>query len=154
MSRAFVKELDTDYFEELPERPVSEHPNGVTAAGLAQIEHALAAASEAYAAAQTSADRAALAAAGRDLRYWSARRATARFVPALIDRSEVRFGASVTIQRDDGREQTFQIVGEDEADPAQGSISHVSPLARSMFGKRVGDIVHAGAGEAEIIKIN
>jgi hypothetical protein len=65
MSRAFVKELDADYLEELPERPVSEHPNDVTAAGLAQIEHALAAASEAYAAAQRSADRAALAAAGR-----------------------------------------------------------------------------------------
>ena len=47
MSRAFVKELDTEYLEELPERPVSEHPNDVTAGGLAQIEHALAAASEA-----------------------------------------------------------------------------------------------------------
>ncbi|MGZ5828689.1 MAG: GreA/GreB family elongation factor [Xanthobacteraceae bacterium] len=32
--------------------------------------------------------------------------------------------------RDDGRQQTFRIVGEDEADPAKGSISHVSPLAR------------------------
>jgi transcription elongation GreA/GreB family factor len=153
MSRAFVKELDADHIEELPERPVSEHPNDVTAAGLAQIEHALAAASEAYAAAQASTDRAALAAAGRDLRYWSVRRATARVVPAPIDRSEVRFGASATILRDDGREQTFRIVGEDEADPAQGSISHVSPLARSMFGKRVGDVVQAGAGGAEIIRI-
>jgi transcription elongation GreA/GreB family factor len=153
MSGAFVKELDTDYLEKLPERPVSEHPNDVTAAGLTQIEHALAAASEAYAAARTSADRAALAAAGRDLRYWSARRATARFVPVLIDRSEVRFGALVTILRDDGREQTFRIVGEDEADPAEGSISHVSPLARSMFGKRVGNVIQAGAGEAEIVRI-
>jgi transcription elongation GreA/GreB family factor len=132
MSRAFVKD---DYLEELPERPVSEHPNDVTEAGLAQIEHGLAAASEAYAAAQASADRAALA-AGRDLRYWSARRATARVVPAPTDHSEVRFGTSVTIVRDDGREQTFRIVGEDEADPGKGSISHVSPLAKSMFGKR------------------
>jgi transcription elongation GreA/GreB family factor len=152
MSRAFVKEQDVDYLEQ-PERAVSEHPNDVTEAGLAQIEHALAAASETYAAAQASADRAALAAAGRDLRYWSARRATARVVPAQADHSEVRFGTSVTIVRDDGREQTFRIVGEDEADPAQGSISHVSPLARSMFGKRVGDVVQAGAGEAEIIRI-
>jgi transcription elongation GreA/GreB family factor len=151
MSRAFVK--DADYLEQLPERPVSEHPNDVTEAGLAQIEQALAAASEAYAAAQASTDRAAIAAAGRDLRYWSGRRATARVVPAPTDHSEVRFGTSVTIVRDDGREQTFRIVGEDEADPSQGSISHVSPLARSMFGKRVGDVVHAGAGEAEIIRI-
>ena len=149
MSRAFVKEQDVDYLE-MPERPVSEHPNDVTEAGLAQIEDAVAKAGEAYAIAQASADRAALAAAGRELRYWTARRASAHVVPAPADRSEVRFGASVTILRDDGREQTFRIIGEDEADPAKGSISHVSPLAKSMFGKRVGDMVRAGSGEAEI----
>ena len=149
MSRAFVKEQDVDYLE-MPERPVSEHPNDVTEAGLAQIEDAVAKAGEAYAIAQASADRAALAAAGRELRYWTARRASAHVVPAPADRSEVRFGASVTILRDDGREQTFRIVGEDEADPAKGSISHVSPLAKSMFGKRVGDMVRAGSWEAEI----
>ena len=153
MSRAFVKDQDIDSSEDLPERPVSAHPNDVTEAGLARIERALAAASEAYARAQAAADRPALAATGRDLRYWTARRATARVVPNPVDPSEVRFGTSVTILRDDGREQTFRIVGEDEADPAQGSISHVSPLARAMFGKRVGDVVAAGAGEAEIIRI-
>ena len=152
MSRAFVKEQDVDYLE-MPERPVSEHPNDVTEAGLAQIEDALAKASEAYAIAQASADRAALAAAGRELRYWTARRASAHVVPAPADTSEVRFGASVTIRRDDGRQQTFRIVGEDESDPAKGSISHVSPLAKSMFGKRVGDVVRAGNGEAESIRI-
>ena len=153
MSRAFVKEQDTDHVDDLPERPISEHPNDVTEAGLAQIDQALASAGEAYAHAQATADRAALAAASRDLRYWTVRRATARVVPAPSDSSEVRFGASVTILRDDGREQTFRIVGEDEADPAKGSISHVSPLARAMFGKRVGDVVAADAGEAEIICI-
>jgi transcription elongation GreA/GreB family factor len=153
MSRAFVKEQDADHPEDLPERPISQHPNDVTEAGLAQIERALAEAGEAYAQAQAAADRAALAVAGRDLRYWTVRRATARVVPAPSDFSEVRFGALVTIQRDDGREQTFRIVGEDEADPAQGSISHVAPLARAMFGKRVGDVVAAGAGEAEIVSI-
>ncbi len=135
MSRAFVKEQDVDYLE-MPERPVSEHPNDVTEAGLKQIEDALAKASEAYAVAQASADRAALAAAGRDLRYWTARRASARIVSTPADTSEVRFGASVTIRRDDG------------------SISHVSPLAKSMFGKRVGDIVTAGNGQAEIEAIS
>jgi transcription elongation GreA/GreB family factor len=153
MSRAFVKEQDVDYLE-MPERPVSEHPNDVTEAGLAQIEDALAKASEAYAVAQASADRAGLAAAGRDLRYWTARRASARIVATPADTSEVWFGACVTIRRDDGREQTFRIVGEDEADPAKGSISHVSPLAKSMFGKRVGDIVTAGSGQAEIEAIS
>jgi transcription elongation GreA/GreB family factor len=153
MSRAFVKEQETDHPDDLPERPISEHPNDVTESGLTQIERALAAAGQAYAEAQATADRAALAAAGRDLRYWTVRRATARVIPAPSDFSEVRFGTQVTIQRDDGRKQTFRIVGEDEADPAKGSISHVSPLARAMFGKRVGDVVAAGAGEAEIIRI-
>jgi transcription elongation GreA/GreB family factor len=151
MSRAFVKE--GDYTDLLPERLVSAHSNEVTETGLAQIEQALAAANAAYARAHAAADPAALAVAGRDVRYWSARRATAHVVPAPTDHSEVRFGASVTIVRDDGREQTFRIVGEDEADPARGSISHVSPLARAMFGKRVGDVVPAGNGEAEIIRI-
>jgi hypothetical protein len=47
MSRAFVKDQDIDSSEDLPERPVSAHPNDVTEAGLARIERALAAASEA-----------------------------------------------------------------------------------------------------------
>src|SRR5258706_14110853 len=107
MSRAFVKEQDVDYLE-MPERSVYEHPNDVAEAGLAQIEDALAKASEAYAVAQASADRAALAAAGRDLRCWTARRASARIVATPAAPSEVWFGASVTIRRDDGREQTFR----------------------------------------------
>jgi transcription elongation GreA/GreB family factor len=59
----------------------------------------------------------------------------------------------VTIVRDDGREQTFAIVGEDEADPAQGTISHVSPLARALYGKAVGDVIKAGKDNAEITAI-
>jgi transcription elongation GreA/GreB family factor len=153
MSRAFVREQDVDGPEDLPERPISEHPNDVTESGMAQIEDALATARNAHALAVESDDRASIAAAARELRYWSARRATARIVPGPQDTTEVRFGTSVTIVRDDGREQTFRIVGEDEADPAKGSISHVSPLARSMFGKRIGDVVKAGSGEAEIMSI-
>jgi transcription elongation GreA/GreB family factor len=154
MSRAFVKEQDIDAVEELPDRPVSEHPNDVTAEGAANIDGELAAARIAYAAAQKSNDRAALASASRDVRYWSSRRATARIVAPPQDQDQVRFGATVKIARDDGREQTFRIVGEDEANPARGSISHVSPLARAMFGKRVGDVVRAGDGEAAIQSIS
>src|SRR4051794_27538677 len=109
MSRAFVKDQELDYLEDLPDRAVSKHPNDVTEAGLQQIERALAAASKAYADAQAIGDRATLAAARRDLRYWTNRRATARVVLAPVDPSEVRFGTSVTIVRDDGRVQTFRI---------------------------------------------
>jgi transcription elongation GreA/GreB family factor len=153
MSRAFVKEQDAEYVEDVPERPISEHPNDVTERGLELINEALDAAKRALASAQASGDRAAAARAGRDLRYWTSRHATARVVPAPASTNEVRFGCRVTIVRDDGREQTFRIVGEDEADPSRGTISHVSPLARALFGKTVGDVVPAGRGEAEIKSI-
>jgi len=103
--------------------------------------------------AQASSDRASMAAAAREIRYWSARRASAQLVPASGDISEVRFGATVTIVRDDGRQQTLRIVGKDEADPAKGSISYVSPLARAMLGKIVGDVIWAAKGEAEITSV-
>jgi transcription elongation GreA/GreB family factor len=150
MSRAFVKEQDADYVEDLPERPISPHPNDVTERGLALINEAVERAAHSLSDAQASRDRDAAARAGRDLRYWTARQATARVVPAPADTAEVRFGSRVTILRDDGREQTFRIVGEDEAEPSTGTISHVSPLARALFGKAVGDVVRAGQGEAEI----
>lgn len=154
MSRAFVKEPDgLEAFEELPERLVSEHPNLVTEQGLAQIESEVARLSRSYAEAQGAGDRAALNVAARDLRYWSARRASAELVPAQSDTSEVRFGARVTIERGDGRRQTYRIVGEDEADPGKGTLSYVSPLARALLGKSVGDTAVAGAGEVEIITI-
>jgi transcription elongation GreA/GreB family factor len=153
MSRAFVKDTDADAVEDLPDRPVSAHPNDITAEGLAQIEAAVAAAQAAISAAQAAGDRAAMAQASRYLRYWSARRATARVVPDADDTTQVRFGGTVTILRDDGREQTFRIVGEDEADPTKGTLSHASPLARALFGKKLGDVVPAGNGEAEIVAI-
>jgi transcription elongation GreA/GreB family factor len=120
---------------------------------LALIDSALATARQKYGEAQTAGDREALATAGRDLRYWSARRASAQVVPTATGAGVVQFGSSVTIVRDDGRKQSFRIVGEDEADPSKGSISHVSPLARALIGKRVGDMVRAGQDDAEIIEI-
>lgn len=152
MSRAFVKESEGGE-EELPDRPISPHPNLVTPEGLARIEATLAALHQEHAAAQVAEDRAALARVGRDLRYWAARRASAQLVPPPPDISEVRFGSSVTIVRDDGRRQTWRIVGEDEADPARGTLSHVSPVARALLGKAVGDVVRAGNSDAEILAI-
>jgi len=148
MSRAFVKE--TEDVEDLPDRPISDLPNDVTAEGLRRIEEALAAA---QAAAQSAGVRAALARARRDVRYWSARRATATVVPEPTDNAVVRLGHTVSIVREDDRRQTFRIVGEDEADPAHGTISHASPLARALFGRSVGDVVVIAGGEAEIVEI-
>jgi transcription elongation GreA/GreB family factor len=143
MSVAFTREEDLEATAaDLPDRPISPHPNLVTPSGLARIEAALTAARSAYNAAQSKgsieADRTAMARATRDLRYWSARRATAQLVETEAD-GRVRFGGSVTIEREDGRTQTWRITGEDEADPAAGSVSHVSPLAVALIGRRVGD---------------
>jgi transcription elongation GreA/GreB family factor len=45
---------------------------------------------------------------------------------------QTSFGTTVTLRRNDGREQSFRIVGEDEADPSRGTVSYVSPLARAV----------------------
>jgi transcription elongation GreA/GreB family factor len=151
MSRAFVKE--TDEVAELPDRPVSAYVNLVTPRGLTLIEDALARWRDALAAAQAAGDRGAIGSASRELRYWSARRASALVQDPLRDRDVVRFGSKVTIERDDGRQQTFRIVGEDEGDPAAGLLSHASPLARALIGRRLGDVVTLDRGEAEILAI-
>jgi transcription elongation GreA/GreB family factor len=154
MSRAFVKEPEGDAaFEELPDRPLSAHPNLVTAQGLAAIEAELTRLRGARAAAQRMGDRAAMAAAARELRYWNARRATAQLVEPPPDSEVVRFGATVTIDREDGRRQTFRIVGEDEADPGQGAVSYVSPFARALIGKAVGAVAVLAGAEVEVVAI-
>jgi transcription elongation GreA/GreB family factor len=152
MSKAFTKESD-DAVEELPERPVSDYPNLVTPQGLAAIDGEIARLSAARAATPAD-DREAQARLMRDLRYWTARRYSAVLAPAPPDQETVAFGSTVTISRADGREQTWRIVGEDEADPAAGTLSHASPLARALIGKSVGDEVRAGASEAEITAIS
>lgn len=153
MSNAFVKEEEGGETVDLADRPVSPHPNFVTAAGLAAIEAELARLQPNYAAAQAAGDRGALARTARDLRYWSARRSSAELVPEPTDTRTVQFGSTVTIVRDGGRRQTYRIVGEDEADAAKGTLSHVSPLARALFGKEIGDTVRAGSADAKIVAI-
>ena len=60
----------------------------------------------------------------------------------------------MSIVREDGREQTWRIVGEDEADPAQGTVSHVSPLARALLGRRMGDEVSVAGQTVEITAVD
>lgn len=158
MAVAFTREEDYEaQAADLPDRPISGAPNLVTASGMAAIEAELAAARAAYAAAQAeggvAADRTAMARATRDLRYWSARRGTAQLTEPGGAADTVLFGRTVEIERDDGRQQAFRIVGEDEADPAKGSVSYVSPLARALLGKAVGDTVRMGDAEIEVIAV-
>ncbi len=82
MSRAFVRESDQDPGE-LPERAVSPHPNLVTARGLAALEARVRELEDRRRAARTANDTAALAVIAGDLRYFQARRDSARLVSPL-----------------------------------------------------------------------
>ena len=64
----------------------------------------------------------------------------------------VGFGASVRIRDQQGEEETYQIVGADEAEPGQGRISSISPLAQALMNSRAGDTVRfkSPAGDQEL----
>lgn len=152
MSRAFVKEQD-DAPEQLPERPVSANPNLVTARGLFQIDTELERLRQDLARAQHEADKALIARASRDLRYWMKRRSSAQLVEPSSTPDIVSFATRVTVLRD-GKPRIFEIVGEDEADPAQGLIAYTSPMARALLGKDVGEVAEVSGGEIEITAIS
>jgi transcription elongation GreA/GreB family factor len=159
MSVAFTRDEDHEAAAaNLPDRPVSPHPNLVTPEGLSQLEAAFAEAKSAYTAAQTSGlineDRTAMARATRDLRYYTARLGSAQRIEPVTAPDRVVFGCMVTIARDNGRVQTFRIVGEDEADPNTGSVSYVSPLARALLGKEAGDEAQLAGATVEITSIS
>ncbi|ANM10996.1 MULTISPECIES: transcription elongation factor GreA [unclassified Rhizobium] len=159
MAVAFTKEESFETASEtlLPDRPISPHLNLVTETGLKALKLQFQQAREAYDAANTIDDvnerRRQAAGPLRDLRYLAARLRTAQLMPDPTSTRTVAFGSKVTFSRDDGRVQTYRIVGEDEADPKAGSISYVSPVARLLIGKAVGDVVEAGGQELEIIAI-
>jgi transcription elongation factor GreB len=73
------------------------------------------------------------------------------------DREKVAFGASVTVAYGNDEEEAYQIVGVDEADPAHGRISWISPLARALLSRRAGETVRfqspAGDQQLTILKV-
>jgi transcription elongation GreA/GreB family factor len=164
MSRAFLNE---DKFEqagdELVERPVSPHPNYVTPRGFELLraeavrletrrKQLISRKDDSFAPQQK-------AEVERDLRYYTARLENAIVVdPATQPNTEVRFGAIVGVEDEEGRALEFAIVGEDEADIADNKVSWVSPLARALIGAKIGDLVKwrrpAGDMELEITTIS
>jgi transcription elongation GreA/GreB family factor len=152
VSRAFVRETDSNT-SGLPDRPLSPHRNLVTEAGLADIEASLDRFEAAHRAAADQGDREAAAMALREVRYWRARRASAEVVKPSEGKGKASFGMTVTVRRDDGREQTFKIVGEDEADPSRGTVSYVSPLARAVLAHGPGETIVIANSEAVILDV-
>lgn len=149
MSRAFVREGDGESDPgELPDLPISEHPNYVTPRGMMLLRARLndatkrARALDAAVAADAAGARLERAHVRREMRWLQARILGAiTIAPERQPADRVAFGARVEVAGDDGREYRYRIVGEDEADPERGLISWVSPLARALHGARVGERV-------------
>jgi transcription elongation GreA/GreB family factor len=164
MSRGFVKEDDLEHAgTDLPERPVSPHPNYVTPAGLKALESNAMVLDKERASLISQKDNESakqrLAVIDRELRYLSTRLEQAILVePAKQDKDTILFGAIVEVEDEHGQLLQFHIVGEDEADIAQQKVSYVSPIAKALIGRKVGDVVAwqrpAGILELEVIKIS
>ncbi len=136
MSRAFTKEDDAG--EDLPERPVPAGPNYMTPRGLEMLKaqgRELVIRRE-----KAKVEGGDLRPFDRDLRYLEARIDSALVVPPGAG-PEIRFGARVTIEEENGQQKTLQIVGEDEARTEPTFLSWSSPLALAMMGTRAGDHV-------------
>ncbi|MBL0936335.1 MAG: transcription elongation factor GreA [Rhizobiaceae bacterium] len=159
MSVAFVKEESAEAASEtvLPARRISDRPNLVTETGFKMLETELERARKALDAASSIEDvnekRRQSAVPLRDARYYAERLRTAVVRPKPSSNDAIEFGHTVTFERDDGRVQTFRIVGEDEANPSQGTISDGSPIAVALLGKTVGDIARLGPHEIEVLSV-
>ena len=161
MSRAFVKEGDADATSgDLPELPISEHPNYVTPRGMALLRSRLHEAERRLAALDADAADAKLERSHieREMRWLHARILGAiTIAPERQPADRVAFGARVELIDSNGEEYRYGIVGEDEADPEHGLISWVSPLARALHGSRIGDSVvwkrPAGDLDVEVLAI-
>lgn len=147
MSVAFRRESDEEHKEPRFELPILPGPNLVTAAGLALAQARVA---ELEAAVGRETDETSLAAAQRDLRYWRTRLATAELAPPPPE-DAVGFGSRVRFTLK-GKPRVLDIVGDDEADPANGRIAFSAPLARALMGAGKGDFADF-AGEQDAIEI-
>jgi transcription elongation factor GreB len=141
-----------------PRAPLPEGvPNYVTERGLALLREeraALEAETPARSGDLAGVDAAGLAQRRAEL---DARIASAEVVAPPEDVSAIRFGARVTVAGASG-ERSWQIVGVDEADAAEGRISFASPLARALLGRAAGEIVRVhtprGDDELEVVAVS
>ncbi|WP_375272973.1 GreA/GreB family elongation factor [Sphingomonas sp.] len=145
MSVAFRRESDDEHLEPTFELPLPPGPNLVTPRGRALIEERVAALEAEIAA--THEDEV-VKKLRRSLRYWLTRRATA-IETAPRDDGAVGFGSRVTFQLA-GKRRCVTLVGDDEADPATGTIAFSAPLARALMGAEAGERVAFNGREDSI----
>ena len=147
MSKAFTKEGEGEALEDLP--PVDEWPAGVknylTPAGHVTLKREIDRLRE-----SPRGDARKKLELEQRLQALLVRLEAAEVIdPAAQPRDVVRFGATVTVEGDDGGERRYRIVGVDEADPKRGWVSWRSPVARALTGRRVGEAttLHTPAGD-------
>jgi transcription elongation GreA/GreB family factor len=147
MSRAFVKENDLEHAGiDIPERPISDEPNYVTPDGLkllnTQIDVLEVEREKLKKIKDDPITKQKIAIIERDMRYYSARIESAILTaPSDEDHSIILFGAKVTVEDEEGKLSTYEIVGEDEADIHRGKVSYLSPLAEALIGAKLSDEV-------------
>lgn len=147
MSVAFRRESDDEHLEPSFEIPIPPGPNWVTARGLRLTREKVEALEAVDMTAMAEDDAKKLK---RELRYWRTRLATAELRP-VPDATAVEFGTRVHF-RLNGQEKRIAIVGDDEADPAEGRIAFSAPLARAMMDAEEGESLDFG-GKAGAITI-
>ena len=163
MSRAVVKEDAQGPDEDPPERPVSPQPNYVTPRGLKILQDEelfLLDELKVFEGAQEDdTKKKRKRELERDLRYVQARLESAIPVdPATQPKDQIRFGAAVVIQREDGQRKIMRIVGEDEAEEGGETLSWAAPFAQTLFGLKAGQTLYweteAGAEKWSVVSIS
>jgi transcription elongation factor GreB len=146
MSRGFVKEDDQEEVPIVPQRAYLPEgvTNFVTRSGMNQLlaeKEMLIHEKDNLSSTNENEKRIALNFINAKLQLLNNRIAEARVVDLKEQpQNETRFGATVTLKTEvSGKIQIFQIVGVDEADIAKGKISFISPLAKALINKKVGD---------------
>jgi transcription elongation GreA/GreB family factor len=161
MSRAFVRENDSQADLGGLGRPMSAHTNYVTPRGLMQLRTHLRRATEGLSELLGKDDLASQQRRQelqRDAAYYAERLKRSVLVsPEAQTPDTVRFGVTVDIEDAHGETLSIVIVGEGEANVVEGRVSWVSPLARALINARVGDVVTwkrpAGDKALEILAI-
>lgn len=145
MSVAFRRDGDEEHLEPKFEIPIPLGPNLVTGRGLTLIADRVA---DCEAQLALGGDEATINAVKRELRYWQTRQITAELMPSPTGET-VGFGSTVTFLLN-GTQRTLSIVGDDEADPAEGLIAFSAPLSRALMGAVPGELLPFGGHEDAI----
>lgn len=158
MSRGFIKEDDQEEIPLVPPRAFLPEgvPNLVTRAGMDQLlaeKQMLILEKDNLTVTSENEKRIALNFINAKLQLLNSRIAEARVVDLKEQpQNEIRFGATVTLKTEaSGKIQVFQITGVDEANIARGKISFISPLARALINKKVGDKVNLNRDGKNIV---